>query len=302
MSISLPGATARSRARADFPEHILTVKGNNLAGRPDTGDLVEVFDVGHCFRLAESNVFVHGSTKFAVPSGQDWAVGEFSSGSALRLVVLPQFSVDRDKTVRLDERRATSRITFSTPRPAQTAQRSIMLVRSSRRTVLGLGWMVAGGDLWVSRVRRPPSSGTLQTYTGGQLSSRPGPGTPYGYALDFAAPRGTIPAQHYVARPADLATVRENYFQDVPGAGGWVTFGGTLAELAAGGSFGVVLPVRMPGHQIQYLSARPRTLWQTETAGPDFSGGQAGSSGPTGRASRRARTGTGTRCDQRPTW
>lgn len=275
VSISLPGA-ARPRGRADFPEHILTVRGTSLAGRPDSGDLVEVFDVGHCFRLIESNIFFHGVTKFAVPSGRDWAVGEFASKSGLRLVVLPQFSVDRNTTVRLDERRATSRITFSTPRPARAVTHSFTVIRSSRSTVMGFGWMAVGGDLWVSPVRRPPSFGTLQAYTGGQLTSPPGPGTPYAYTLDFPAPRGTIPAQHYVARAAGLATIRENFFQDVPGTGHWITTGGTAAQWAVDGGLSLALPVRMPGRQIQYLSAGPRMFWQTQTAGPDFLGGQAG--------------------------
>jgi hypothetical protein len=55
-----------------------------------------------------------------------------------------------------------------------------------------------------------------------------------------------------------------------------VTFGGTPAEFALGADLGLVLPVHMPGRQIQYLSARPHTLWQTDTSGPDFAGGQNG--------------------------
>ena len=137
--------------------------------------------------------------------------------------------------------------------------------------------MAVGGDVWVSPVRRPPSFGALQAYTGGELTSPPGPGTPYAYALDFAAPRGIIPAQHFVARPASLATVRENYFQDVPGTGHWITAGGTPAQWAMGGGpLAFALPMQVPGRQVQYLSAGPRMLWQTETAGPDFLGGQAG--------------------------
>lgn len=287
VTIALPGAAAPARAadparaRPDFPEHILTIKGTNLAGRPDTGDLVHVFDVGHCLRLfSPGNIFFHGVTKLAVPTGHDLAIGEFVVGSgthqSVRLAVLPQITVHGNTTVHLDARSATSKITFSTPRPARTSERSITLIRSSRSTVLALEWDTVGIPIWVSPVRRPPSFGTLQAYTNGRLNSPPGSGIPYSYLLDFAAPPGVIPPQHYVARPADLATERENYFQDVRGTGAVTTFGGRRAQLE---TIAIAAPSDMdlPGHQIQYLSAGPRTLWQTEMFGPDFlSGGQIG--------------------------
>jgi hypothetical protein len=48
------------------------------------------------------------------------------------------------------------------------------------------------------------------------------------------------------------------------GLGFWVTGGGTPRQLAAGfGSTEVVNVLRMPGRQIQYLSARPSMIWRT---------------------------------------
>ncbi len=35
----------RAPARPGFPMHTLTIKGFSLAGKPDTGDLVQLFDV-----------------------------------------------------------------------------------------------------------------------------------------------------------------------------------------------------------------------------------------------------------------
>jgi hypothetical protein len=120
-------------------------------------------------------------------------------------------------------------------------------------------------------VSHRPAIGGLHAYTAAQLTSPPGPGIRYAYMLNFPAPPGIIPVLHYTARPADLATVHERYYQDVKvtdivpnGLGFWVTGGGTPRQLAAGfGSTEVVNVLRMPGRQIQYLSARPSMIWRT---------------------------------------
>ena len=63
----------------------LTVRGSNLAGRPDTGDEVLVVNADNCNRfsdLLESvNVFFHGEARFSVPAGNYWAAGEFFAAS-----------------------------------------------------------------------------------------------------------------------------------------------------------------------------------------------------------------------------
>lgn len=286
VSIALAGAPGvpGPGAQPSFPMHTLTVTGTNLAGKPDTGDSVLVFNVDNCARLdplSASNVFFHGVAKFSVPAGHYWAIGEFFSFShgrfAARLAVLPQFSVDQDATVHVSARSATSRIAFSTPRSATLGDSSIALARSSRASTLGILWLAAGLSLWVSPVSRPPTVGTLQAYTSGQLISPRGPGIPYTYNLDFVAPPGTIPSQHFVARPADLATVQEHYFQDVPSDGFWATVGGTHAQFLSVGVAGNFFPIRLPARQVQYLSASPPMIWSTAVAAsPSGAGGQSG--------------------------
>jgi hypothetical protein len=88
---------------------------------------------------------------------------------------------------------------------------------------------------------------------------------PYAYTLNFVDPGGIIPPQRFVARPADLATVAERYVQDVRSTAGWITLGGTPGELNAHVPVGgAVIPLRLPGSQVEYLSAKPATLWQSE--------------------------------------
>lgn len=276
-TLSLPGAPAPRRAPG-FPMHTLTVRGTNLAGRPDTGDEVTVWNVtdfGKFGDLTENfSAFYHGTARFSVPAGIYWAFGGFATPAGFRLDVLPQFTVRRDTTVAAGARAADSKITFVTPRPAVDAgATSFALRRGGRRGAVS--WFFGGsGAMWVNQVSQRPSAGFLYSATSTQLVSPKGRGTPYTYALDFPSPPGTISSQHFVVRPGDLATVRERLYQDPPKDGGWLTFGGTPAQFRTTGFSGTSTPLRMPGTQTLYLTARPASLWQTGTFIAGISAGQ----------------------------
>ena len=274
LSIGLPGTPGTRAAparghRVHFPMHTLTVRGTNLAGRPDTGDLVfvaNVTDPDKFFDFIETtNFFYHGTAKFSVPDGIYWAFGDFlGPGGAERLDVLPQFTVRGDTTVATSARAANSEVTFATPRPAVNAGAlAFSMVRRSRRS--SNSWTFFGSNpFWVNRTSQPPTAGSLDTATSTTLISPRGSGTPYAYALDFPAPPGIIPSQHFVVRPADLATVHERYYQDSTQRGGWLTFGGTARQSRTVGFSGSSTPLRhLPGQQTLYLTAHPATLWQT---------------------------------------
>jgi hypothetical protein len=81
------------------------------------------------------------------------------------------------------------------------------------------------------------------------------PETPCAYNLAYEGPNGIVPAQHFSARPASLATVTERYYQDVPGTGYWAENGGFRFQLEHGVVFALVLPLKMPGVQLRYFSA-----------------------------------------------
>jgi len=276
LSIALAGAAAPRRARANFPMVTLTVTGSDLAGRPDTGDLVLVFNLDNPTKLdpvSSVNYFYRGAAKFSVPAGHYWATALFliRGGRAARLVVLPQFTVGQSTTVHARERAATNQITITTPRPARPLVGFFNLLRSNHGFTEATSWAFNNGNLRVSPVRHPPALGTLHAYTQAQLVSPPGPGTRYTYVLDFPAPPGIIPALHYTARRNGLATVHERYYQDVtphhiiypPDIGFWFTLGGTPAEIAAGLSAGVVVGQHNPGRLIQYVSAGPSVIWRS---------------------------------------
>lgn len=277
LSISLPGAgaaparppaPARTRPVRRFPMHVLTVTGTNLAGKPDTGDVVSVLNVSDLAKLdpliASNNIFYHGAAKYSAPSGTYWATGIFFTRSGFRIDVLPQFTVSGDTTVHVRARAAASRVSAVTPRPAVAQGSTLTVVRASPHAVASEGFStIGGGSIWINPTSQPVTGGGLHVFTTVQANSPRGPGIPYGYMLNFAGPAGTIPPQRFTVRPADLATVSERYYQDVGSVGGWLDSGGTPYQIRTSFIGGLILPVRLPGRMTQYLSARPRQLWQS---------------------------------------
>ena len=267
LTISLPGARP-APARPEFPMHTLTVTGTDLAGKPDTGDMVTVLNVTDLAKFGDpvesSNFFYHGTAKFSLPSGTYWAYASFLSPTGFRVDVLPQFTVRGSTSVALSERAASSEVTMVTPRPATRQLLTFTLLRSFGGISFTSAWLLGGnGSLWINPTSAKPTAGTLQTYTAAELTSPAGGGVPYAYSLNFPGPPGLIPAQHFVVHPAGLATAGERYYQDVRSTGTWSEFGGTLHQLRTQGVFvTAALPLRLPGRQVQYLSASPPTLWQ----------------------------------------
>jgi hypothetical protein len=278
LSIALAGAPAPARAAPQFPMGTLTVTGKDPAGKPDTGDTVVVFNLDNCNKLDlgnSINTFYHGTAKFSVPTGHYWAAALFNEVPA-RLIIVPQFTVGRATTVHVSARAPTSTISVKTPRPAKLANTAFSLLRSNNGFTEGVQWWnpvggppIPSRSMRVGLVRHRPSIGGLRAYTQATLISPRGPGIPYAYLLDFPASPGTIPVQHYTARPAGLATVHERYYKDAKysilprNLGAWTTLGGSPRQIAAGLGIGTFFGTPMPGTQIQYLSAAPPTLWQT---------------------------------------
>jgi hypothetical protein len=270
VTIALAGAQTASPPKPRFQLHTLTMAATGLGGRADTGDAVYVLNEDNPARFSDpeefANVFYHGTAKFSVPAGHYWAIGDFFNFSANslseRLVVLPQFSVRHNTTVHLSERAASSKIGFTTARPATLQTTELTLLRrAGNGTTFNFGFVDSGVSVWVSPTTRKPSIGTLRSFTAGQLtSSRRGGNAAYVYNLNYAGPRGIIPAdQHFDATPANLATVTEDYLQDVPSTGGWGIFGGFKAEL--GLLVAQEFPFSLPRTQTQYFSTGPLLAW-----------------------------------------
>lgn len=284
VEITLAGTAASAPpVRPAFPMHTLVVSGTNLAGRPDTGDEIEVFNVDDPFRLgsdaAAVGFFDHGAARFSVPAGHYWAVADFCCGRGFssRIVVVPQFSVSRaapTSTLHVSERSATSRIAITTPRPAKVQDVVFNLLRLNARG----GGVFDSEDVpentWVSPTTARPTAGTLQSDTQATFTSpSSATGAPYAYLLDFPGRRGIVPAQHFRPRAASLATIRERYFQGAKSAGSWCTVGGFVYPDGAFDFTCLGLPLKFPHDQTQYLSAGRSVVWQFFYSSP--AGGQA---------------------------
>ena len=295
VSISLPGAASGRAARQagpraarragqgaaraagrHFPMETLTVTGTNLAGKPDTGDLVQIFNADNGTRFSDPvesvNVFDKGVTKFSAPGGHYWAVGMFfqfvgKRYVGQRIVVLPQFTVRGSTTVPVAERAASSRIHMVIPRPSQVDYTLFMLLRSGASgPVVPFGWEgLQSQRVWVSPTTRRPTIGAFQAITASQLNSPAGAaGTPYEYGLAYRDTSGLIPSQRHVVHTATLAHVHARYYQAVPSrVQQFMTVGTKQTDRLLGFSgFGVIF--RAPSRINEYLSAGHSLIWSDE--------------------------------------
>jgi hypothetical protein len=285
-----PVAAARARAAVtpQFEMHTLTVRGRDLAGKPDTGDdvfITSADSVGRFDGFEETdNFFYRGVAKFSMPAGHYWAFVSFFSVSStghgsLRFVVVPQFTVAGAHSVlNVAEKSASSKVTMATARRTTNFQTTFEVDRragNGSEFSFSFGWN-GGLSAWISPTTRKPTVGTLHTYTSATLTSPARVRPTYAYNLDFPGPAGIVPPQHFSAGPAHTAAVTERYYQDVATKNGaWVSFGGTVAQLQF--EFVELATIRMPQRQTQYFTASPRIMWSNETwtninqfAGGDF--------------------------------
>ena len=280
VDISLAGTPAPAPApRPAFPMHTLVVSATDLSGRPDTGDVVGVYNVDDPARFGFGDpvsYFDHGTARFSVPAGHYYAFAAFCCGRgySVHVVVVPQFTVSRTAsattTLRVSERSASSRVAFTTPRPAAVRATDFILLRlAANGSGYGRDWSVADTPLWVSPTTARPTAGTLQTETQATLTSPSSArSTPYAYDLAFLGPPGIIPAQHFSPGTASLATIHERYYQDAPSTGWSCELGGYVFPDGFADLGCLSLPLRLPGDQTQYLSAGQSVVWQDSYSAP----------------------------------
>ena len=273
VSIGLPGKAAATAARPHFVMHTLTVTGTNLAGQPDTGDLVSVFNVDNLLKFGDpletTNVFDNGSVKFSVPAGHYTAVGLFFdiSGASLtgfRTVTLPQFTVAADTTVAVDEPTATDQVQMVTPQRANTQDVSLTIYRTTGDgDLLEDGFDAGNIPLWTNETSQAPTVGTLQTAVTGYLISPKGASPRQDYNLVFAGAGGVIGSQRYVVSAANTATISSGYFQDGGSFGGWDPLG-IFGFQETGLIASDIFPFGLPEELEQNFTAGPSLVWLNE--------------------------------------
>jgi YVTN family beta-propeller protein len=276
VSVGLAGAPARAAVPSRSPGFVmrtLTIRGINLAGRPDTGDSVLVMNADNSRLFADpiesENVFDHGIAKFSVPAGHYWAIGLFSNlYPGLHEAVLPQVNVLRNTAVTMDARKAKDRLRMVTPRPAVQHFAALTLRHSTPAgpaEAVEIATEQNPIPIFVTPTTRRPTAGTLQVFPVEQLAPQ-FPGTPYIYVLAFRNTSGLIPQLRYVVRTAQLAAVHARYYARPHGFGDYYQdafFPRQNTDVAPGflGETGLQFSLPAPREITEYLTAGPGVLW-----------------------------------------
>ncbi|MCR6483758.1 hypothetical protein M8542_13110 [Amycolatopsis sp. OK19-0408] len=267
-TFALSGTPARRAAQPRSVMRTVSVDATDIAGRPaDTGvAFLYNTDDGNLLDPNESlNYFAGGTAKFSAPDGNYSALGLFWTADAdgnpteVRFSAQPEFAVKADKTVRVDASRASSKLTWVTPRPALLDDTGFLFRRAAKTGPALLVDFDAGPGvpIAVSPTAVPVRTGALQTYPYSRLVSPPGPGTPYEYVLQKAS-TGTIPRQRYVITANDVAAVDSTYFSEYASLG-LRQRSGMFSFEDSGGR--VSHPIQLPRRQVEYVSAAPDLRW-----------------------------------------
>jgi hypothetical protein len=272
VSVGLAGEHPQAPRRSSrFPMRTLTVTATNLAGKPDTGDQVMVYNTDDAARFDDlietMNTFDKGVTKFSVPAGHYWVLGLFPTSLKngeieYHLPILPQVTVSAATTVHIAERAADSEIGVTTPKPAVPVNQPFELRHTSAAGPASTVWFVGGySPVFVSPTTRRATVGTMQAYLSEQLlSPARAAGTPYEYDLAYEDTHGLITPLHYVVQQAGLATVRARFYSSAKTTGGEALFGAFPAQWKTIPAV-LFIPRRVPRQQTEYLTGNPAVRW-----------------------------------------
>jgi hypothetical protein len=260
-------------ASPGVPEHTLTVKATNLAGKPDTGGVLQLFNVDNRRLSPQGQRFEHGVATLRVAAGHYFGVASFggpkNTRNPLRIVVLPQVTVTGNTTVSVHEAAADSKLTMVTPRPATVLDTDMWfkLTGASGQPTTLEAYFTSSQQLWISPTHVKPAVGTMRFSVNQHLESPPGPGIPYEYTLSYTGPPGIIPPQRHVVPASDLATIHERFYQPVTSTGDWAfngSFPGTNANKDSW--FGFIEPagkaVKLPGRLTEYAGGTGSALME----------------------------------------
>jgi hypothetical protein len=276
-SISLAGSAAgaaraarQGRTASDSGFHLrtLTVSAANLAGRPDTGDFVVVFNIDNPGGdLGEViGPFDAGIAKFSVPTGHYYALAFFADMTGrnftdFRITILPQFTVSGDVTVLANEQAADSELAFVTPRPATLFGDTFQISRVpavGQPIIVGFSF---DGPLWVSPTSERPTVGKLATVTSALLFG-PGRSPGYFYGLAYQDVSGLVPGQRFQVRASGLATVAARYYFGSRQIGDIQQ--GAVYPDPVGSALGLFIGFRLPFRSpVEYVTANPSLMWFT---------------------------------------
>jgi hypothetical protein len=279
------GAAGASAAKAPgqaptsprFPMHTVSVRGLTVAGKPDTGDLVFLYNATNNAIYGDPyedpSAFYHGTAKFSVPSGKYWALAWITTvdkkgfATSVRAVLEPRIIIKGNATITIRARSATSELTFTAPKPTTVLGSAAQLtVTDPHGDEEGFGLFGGPGfPEWFSPTTQRLAAGTLtETVNAWLTAPASGPSAPETapdlYAGLFVNTSGLIGSQHFALPTAALATVHAVYASDVPTTGGV-----SLSPFSSGGGgLGLISPVDVPARVTEHLLTGPGVVWQDQ--------------------------------------
>jgi len=287
-AVTRAAAAARQRAAQKaaepktpaFKMHEVTLRGVTTNGKPDTGDLVFLFNAAdntiYGDPFEEPNAFYHGTARFSLPSGTYWALTWFTTmdrkgiPTGLRTVFVPRIAIKADATITLRAAAASSKVTFGTPKPSVLVLSSVQLaITDSRGNLSDFGLIQGPGfPVWLSPTTQRIPGGSLKEFVNVALQAPPGsapaPATdPDLYSGVFQDTSGLIRAQHFTLSAASLATVHAVYSSDVDTTGGVQLAGFSTAELqTVGGGLAPIVAEQVPARITEHLLGGPGVFWE----------------------------------------
>lgn len=262
------GAGTAGKTGSALTMYTLTVNGIDALGQADSFDRFFVMNVDDGRKYEEATNWHGGVAKISVPAGNYTIASFFYRPVArnefqTRLVTIPEFRVQKDMTLTLDARTATSQLAVSTPRATTFASNEMGFLRQARAVgTLSTTFIntLPQNTLYAKATDAPPKEGTVTYDSFWRLKSPPTTDPSYTYDLEFPS-SGTIPAdQQQNVSEDQLATLDTSYrspVQDRPEAEARLSYlpGQPLSARAT-------QPLTAPLQRTEYVSASPDLAWQ----------------------------------------
>jgi hypothetical protein len=272
------GGGTKSPSAPRFTMHTVTVDGVTSKGRPDTGDVVFLYNsVNNAIYgdpYEDPGFFYHGTARFSLPAGNYYALAFFADTNkagfptSFRAVLLPRIGVPGSSTIRVRAASATDELTFTAPHAPTLLASVVQLLFNDKR---GDGNAFAlfqgpGFPVWLSPTTTRLAAGTLREFVNAWLQSPPSAqpvpdSAPDLYAAEFEDDSGLIRSQHFTLPATSLATVHAVYASDVDTTGAVALSGFTTTELTVAGTVGLFVAEPVPARVTEYLDAQPGMHW-----------------------------------------
>lgn len=283
IALDAPGAPQQA-GTPRYAMRNLEINAIGLDGAPDDA-MVIIQNTDSQKRFATQQKLSGGMARIAVPVGHylvftaEPQLDEHGNPIAQRAVLMDNITVadGPTTTVTVDLRTAASKVSVSTPRPAEQDALAVTWCRFD----------AAGQHV----TREIGSDGNTPIYVNAQPAVQTGklhylvqwggssqdPGEDYRYDVAFASDDGVPENQAYVARPDQLATVHHRIAADPadPDNAGFLYSGATdevlLPVSKSGQMLGSAKSFNIPGQRLQYLGSAIGGLWQQEQTTSEYS-------------------------------